>query len=68
MAEPKAVETCRWARPTIRVPYPHWTEAEDKPWTCMRDEAPRPLEDTDVCRECPRWQPHRVDAAELPPK
>lgn len=66
MAERKSVETCRWGRQTIRVPYPYWLDAEDRPWTCMRDEAPRPLENTDVCHNCPRWQPHRLVPGEPP--
>lgn len=54
------VESCRWACMTVRLPYPLWLESEDKPWSCLRDPGPNPLESTDVCRGCPRWQPDRL--------
>lgn len=60
MPDPSSVETCRWARPTIRLPYPHWLEAEAKPWACLRDQEPRPLDDPAVCAGCPRWQSRRL--------
>ena len=65
MAERMSVETCRWAKPTIRAPFPQWLEAESKAWTCFRDAEPRALEDPSVCQECPRWQPHRLRVDEL---
>lgn len=67
MADESRVETCRWARPTLRMPYPLWLESEDKPWTCLRDKTPRPLEDTSECIGCPRWEPRRVHLSELGP-
>jgi len=66
METPQNVETCRWARMTINVPYPHWLEAEDKEWTCLRDKEPRPLDDPGVCHGCPRWEPRKVSVSELP--
>jgi 2,3-bisphosphoglycerate-dependent phosphoglycerate mutase len=48
--------TCRWAVPTLFVPVPFWWEAEDRPWTCVRG-APRTLETTEVCADCPYWEP-----------
>jgi hypothetical protein len=63
MDQESGVVSCRWARPTIRLPYPVWLEADGKPWTCLRDQEPRPLEDTDVCRGCPRWEPRRLHVA-----
>jgi len=65
MTNPTSVETCRFARQTIRMPYPIWLDADDKPWTCLRDAQPRPLEDTSVCHDCPRWRPHRVHVTEF---
>lgn len=61
MPEPAAVETCRWARLTIRTPYPHWLDAEDRPWSCLCKSEPRTLDDPAECHHCPRWMPHRLD-------
>lgn len=60
MNERPSVESCRWARLTVRLPYPLWMESEDKPWSCLRDQEPRPLDDTAVCRGCPRWEPRHL--------
>lgn len=65
MDERCSVETCRWARPTVRLPYPYWLDSEDKPWACLREPEPKTLEDTDVCKECPRWDPRHL-AVSLP--
>jgi hypothetical protein len=65
MTDPTSVATCRFARLTVRMPYPLWLEAEDKPWTCLREEPARPLDDASVCHECPHWMPHRVHVEEL---
>ena len=64
MDEIPGVESCRWARLTLRLPYPLWLECEDKPWTCLRDPEPHPLADTEVCGGCPRWLPRRVHLPE----
>lgn len=63
MGESSSVENCRWSRLTIQLPYPVWLESEDKPWSCLRDKEPRPLEDTDICHGCPRWEPRRLPVA-----
>jgi hypothetical protein len=47
---------CQWAVPTLLQNPPHWLDAVDRPWTCVRDEAPHPLETTEICAECPRWK------------
>jgi len=47
---------CRWAVPTLFLPLPFWLEASDTPWTCRRDPTERPLESTDECCTCPRWE------------
>jgi len=60
MNEHTGVENCRWARPTIRLPYPYWVEAEDTPWSCLHDQEPFPLENTDTCKGCPRWEPKHL--------
>ena len=51
------VVACRWARLTLLQPYPLWLDSEKRPWTCLRDPAPYPLDDADICRDCPRWEP-----------
>lgn len=60
MDERPSVESCRWARLTLRLPYPFWLDSEDKPWSCLRDAEPRPLDDTDICHDCPRWESRRL--------
>jgi hypothetical protein len=62
MTEPthRSASTCRWAVPTISLPDPVWTEADQSPWTCVRDATPRVLETTERCAACPRWEP-RLD-------
>lgn len=64
MHEVPSVVNCRWARETLRLPYPHWINAEQVPWTCLRGPALKLLDDPDICRECPRWQPRRLEPEE----
>lgn len=66
MDERCSVETCRWARPTVRLPYPLWLDAEDKPWSCLRDPEPKSLEDTEVCKGCPRWDSKHLTVSPFP--
>ena len=49
---------CRWAVPTLFMPAPWWFDAEARPWTCARQDIPRPLSTTDPCTDCPYWEPH----------
>ena len=56
MADSKNVQNCRWAEPTLFVVYPAWIGAEEYPWSCHADGFPRPVEDTNVCAICGRWQ------------
>ena len=44
----------------MRLPYPYWLDAEDKPWACLRDREAQTLEDTAVCKDCPRWEPRHL--------
>ena len=60
MDQRPSVENCRWARLTLRLPYPLWLESEDKPWSCLRNNEPRPLDDTAICHDCPRWEPRHL--------
>ena len=61
----RGASTCRWAAPTLLLPAPIWFEAEDSPWTCLRDAAPRALETTNPCAICQRWEPR---PSTVPPK
>jgi hypothetical protein len=48
-------------------PVPTWLDASDRPWTCVRDASAGPLETTEVCVDCPRWEP-RDDRRSAPPQ
>lgn len=67
MADPRHVQHCRWAQPTLFVAGPLWTAAEEYPWSCDADGEPRLIEDTRVCQACGRWASIRstkVDAGD----
>jgi hypothetical protein len=64
MHQQPSVVSCRWSCPTLWLPYPVWLVSERMPWTCLRDPEPGPLVDTDICRDCPRWEPRRLPAVE----
>ena len=66
MDDESRVESCRWAKPTLQLPYPVWLNSEDTPWSCLRDREPRLLEDTAICLGCPRWESRRVHVEEFP--
>lgn len=57
MTEPRNVQRCRWAEPTLFQETSIWTEAEAYPWSCKADGDPRVVEDTSVCATCGRWAP-----------
>jgi hypothetical protein len=59
MTEPSVV-SCKWARLTLTLPYPLWIDSERQPWSCVRGEQVRELDDTDRCRVCPYWLPRDV--------
>jgi hypothetical protein len=56
MPDGHSIQRCRWAEPTVFLANPLWTAAEDYPWSCQRDGAPRAVEDTLACRTCARWE------------
>jgi len=60
MSEVRHASACRWARLTLYLPYPAWLEAEDHPWTCLREAEPRPFEAAEHCETCPHWQSRRL--------
>jgi uncharacterized protein (DUF302 family) len=49
--------SCRWATPTLFVSAPVCYDAEESLWSCTRDAGTRPLETTEVCADCERWEP-----------
>jgi hypothetical protein len=61
MADPYTIQRCRWAEPTVFLANPLWMAAEDYPWSCRRDRAPRTVEDTATCRTCQRWESRSSD-------
>ncbi|MEZ5320212.1 MAG: hypothetical protein R2752_22610 [Vicinamibacterales bacterium] len=52
--------TCRFAAPTLTLKHPDWLDAHARPWSCVRDATPAPLETTEVCRTCTHWEPDRA--------
>jgi hypothetical protein len=45
--------------PTLFLPEPYWCEAEESPWSCIREDAPRTLATTALCETCPKWEPRQ---------
>ena len=58
--ERKTAASCRWAVPTLFLREPLWLDAQDYPWTCLRDDRPRPLATTEDCATCPYWEQLRA--------
>jgi hypothetical protein len=56
--------TCHWLTPTRLMPSPHCLEAAGRPWSCVRDGHPRPLDMGELhqCATCARWEPRTFDA------
>jgi hypothetical protein len=65
MTGPDDSGNCQWCTPTRLMTKPYWFEAGTRPWSCLRDGAPRPLSMSELrqCATCPRWQPRTFDAA-----
>ena len=59
--------TCHWLTPTRVMPHPYSLDAENKPWTCLRDGVPRALTGDEVarCAGCPRWEARTIDDVQL---
>jgi len=62
MSETQAAANCRWGLPTLFLDTPDWANANDRPWSCLRDEAPVELESTACCRTCVRWESRPASA------
>jgi hypothetical protein len=58
------VVTCHWLTPTRIMPHPYGLEAAVKPWSCLRDGYPRPLDMVELgqCASCARWEPRSFEA------
>lgn len=62
MSEKQSAANCRWAVPTLFLNTPDWVDADDCPWSCLRDETPHELESTTGCTTCVRWEPRSLSA------
>jgi hypothetical protein len=63
MSTPDAV-TCFWLTPTRILPHPFSFDAGTRPWSCVRNGCPRPLNADELhqCAVCARWEPRTLDA------
>ena len=59
-----ATATCHWLTPTRIMPHPFSFDADTRPWTCLRDGAPRALcnDEFEACSACPRREARTLDA------
>jgi hypothetical protein len=48
--------SAKWSTPTVFTPWPLWMDTWTTEWTCARDAELRPLEHSECCRTCPRWE------------
>lgn len=57
------IATCHWLTPTRLMPHPYGYESHERPWTCLRDGYPRPLDMSEFhqCAACARWEPRTFD-------
>jgi hypothetical protein len=49
-------QNCKWAELTVLQPMPLWLEAWTCQWTCLAGGAPRVIEASEECTDCPRWE------------
>jgi hypothetical protein len=51
------------------MPWPYWTSASDRPWTCWNYRAIMILSSTEGCHRCPMWTARQVVHSEsaIPP-
>ena len=55
MARVQSVQTCRWATPTLFLPWPLWFDAADYEWSCTRGRRPRGIPQPATCAKCEGW-------------
>ena len=60
-----ATAICHWLTPTRILPHPFAVDADTRPWTCLRDGAPRALccEEFERCACCPRLEARTLQDA-----
>jgi hypothetical protein len=65
METTNSVVTCHWLTPTRIMPEPYRFEALTRPWTCLRDGYPRPLDAQELCdcATCGRREPRTFETA-----
>ena len=64
MTKLDGVVTCHWLTPTRIMPHPFCFEADARPWSCLRDGRPGPLNAAELrrCATCSRWESRTLDA------
>ena len=56
MTENQGAANCRWGVPTLLLNNQAWTDADQRPWSCLRDGTPQELETAEPCRTCMAWE------------
>lgn len=51
-----AVSSCRFATPTLFLPWPLWYAASASEWSCTRLPESRQLADPSECARCKCWE------------
>ena len=64
MESPDNAVTCHWLTPTRLMPSTYALDAGVRPWSCLRDGYPRPLDLCELhqCATCARWEARTFDA------
>jgi hypothetical protein len=57
MTRVQSVQTCRWATPTLFLPWPLWFDAAHYEWSCTRGLRPRGIAQPAACARCEGWTP-----------
>ena len=68
MPQEHSVTTCRWARPTLFLPWPHWCDAAVDEWSCSVGGTPRVLTDPRECHTCVLWEAQEPEHAAPAPE
>ena len=57
MTQVQSVQTCRWATPTLFLPWPLWFDAAEHEWSCTRGTRPHGIPQPESCGKCDGWAP-----------
>ena len=57
MVRAQSVQTCRWAIPTLFLPWPLWFDATAFEWSCTKGVEPRGIPQPLSCTRCEGWAP-----------